>query len=81
MKNLLLPTFPEVSSIQGSIHIRQDLTTHSITVYFKDWTLWDENTVEVHISGSLLHFIESDGNLAGIKAFSTNATQSSGVQL
>ena len=65
-----LATFPEVSSFLGNIHIRQCLSTHSVTIYFKDWNLWHDSTQQVEISDSLIHFIEPGSAIVGVKIFS-----------
>lgn len=69
MKNLL-PISPEVSTALGTLYIRQDLLNQSLTVYFKDWHLWDTDTVQTEISSFLTHFVEPDGKVVGIKVFS-----------
>jgi len=71
MKNLL-PTSPEISTDLSNLHIRTDLINRSITVYLRDWNLWDVETSQVKISSSLIHFIEPDNTLAGIKVFSND---------
>lgn len=62
-----LPTFSEVDSSLGNLHVRQDLTNHSVTVAFKPWHLWDWDTEQIQMTNLLLHFVEPDGTVAGIK--------------
>ena len=73
--NNLLPTSPEVSSSLGTLHIRQDLTNHSVSIYFKHWNLWHVDTSQVEISKNVIHFVEPDGEIVGIKCFSAMGDQ------
>lgn len=65
-----LPAFPSIESSVGRLQTRHDLVNHSITIGFKDWTEWNEDTIQVQISEKLIHFVESDGSIVGIKVFS-----------
>ena len=65
-----IPTPPEISSSFGNYLLRQDLTNYSVTIYLKDWSLWDADTEQVPISSTLIHFIQpEDGQIVGIKVF------------
>ena len=68
--NNLLPISPEVSTNLSNLHIRFDLVNRSVSVYFKDWNLWDVSTQEVEITDSLIHFQQSDREICGVKIFS-----------
>ena len=68
--NNLLPISPEVSTNLSNLHIRFDLVNRSVSVYFKDWNLWDVSTQEVEITDSLIHFLEPGSAIVGIKLFS-----------
>ena len=74
MKNLL-PISPEVSTDLSNQHIRFDLINKSVSVYFKDWTLWAVDTSQVEITEFLIHFIQPDGEIVGIKCFSAGENQ------
>ena len=64
---MLLPTFPEIDSSLGNLHVRQDLTLHSVTVLFKPWHHWDVDTYQVRVTDLLVHFVEPGGSIVGIK--------------
>lgn len=61
--------FPAIESSCGSLDMRQDLTDHAVTIYFRDWESWDMVTKEVEINELLIHFVESSGEVVGIKVF------------
>ncbi|GAA0406237.1 hypothetical protein GCM10009133_13600 [Cocleimonas flava] len=65
-----IQTKPEMSSAFGSLSMRQDLINHSVTIGLKDWSLWDLDTEQVQFSKSIIHFIQPDGELVGLKVFS-----------
>ncbi len=63
-------SFPELSGAFGHLVTRHDLVNHSITIGFKKWMDWDVDTDQIQISETLIHFVESDGQIVGIKVFS-----------
>ena len=65
-----LPHSPEMISAFGNLSIRQDLINHSVTIGIKDWSLWDLDTEQIQFSKSIIHFIQPDGELVGLKVFS-----------
>ena len=65
-----IPHSPEMASSFGKLKIRQDLINYSITIGFKDFTDWHLDTIEVQISPTIIHFVEPDGELVGLKVFS-----------
>ena len=69
MKNLL-PISPEVSTDLSNLQIRFDLINRSVCVYFKDVNLWDVDTSQIEITESVIHFIEPDSVIVGVKVFS-----------
>ena len=68
-----LPTFPELSVTMGDRHIRHNLIDHSVTLYIKDWTQWNESTQQVRISSTLWHFVQPDGEIVGLKVHRESA--------
>ena len=48
---------------------RIDLQQGTLTTAFKDWFSWHWDTEQVAVAHNLIHFIEPDGTLVGIKAF------------
>ena len=48
---------------------RIDLQQGTLTTAFKDWFSWHWDTQQVAVADNLIHFIEPDGALVGIKAF------------
>ncbi len=73
--NNLLPTFPEISIDLANLHIRTDLINRSVSIYFNDVNFWDVDTSQVQISESLIHFIEPESAIFGIKCFSVKGDQ------
>jgi len=51
--------------------VRIDLQQGTLTTAFKDWFSWHWDTQQVAVADKLIHFIEPDGALVGIKAFSS----------
>ena len=65
-----LPHSPEMITAFGNLSIRQDLINHSVTIGFKNFTDWDLDTEQIQFSKSIIHFIQPDGELVGLKVFS-----------
>ena len=65
-----LPHSPEISTAFGNLSMRQDLINHSVTIGLRDYTDWHLDTEQVQISSSIIHFIQPDGELVGLKVFS-----------
>ncbi len=65
-----VPQSPEIETSFGSLSIRQDLDNHSVTIGLKDFLTWDVDTEQVLISKTIIHFIQPDGELVGLKVFS-----------
>ena len=65
-----LPTFPEIVLSSGTLHIRHDLTNQSITISLIAFEQWDVDTVEKQVNSQLIHFIQPDNSLVGVKIFS-----------
>ena len=65
-----LPISPEVSSDLSNLHIRFDLINRSVSVYLKDWSLWDVDTSQIEISENIIHFTQPDSAIVGVKIFS-----------
>ena len=63
-------SFPELSGAFGHLQTRHDLLNHSITIGFKEWMSWDVDTDQIQISETLIHFVEPDERIVGIKVFS-----------
>lgn len=61
--------FYAIESTFGNLDMRQDLTDHAVTIYLKDWDSWDMDTKEVEINEMLIHFVETSGDVVGIKVF------------
>ena len=61
---------PEMTSSFGSLATRQDLENYSITIGIKDFESWHLDTEQVQISNTVIHFIQPDGELVGLKVFS-----------
>ena len=64
-----LPHSPEMITAFGNLSIRQDLINHAVTIGIKDWSLWDIDTQQIQFSESIIHFIQPDGELVGLKVF------------
>ncbi len=64
-----ISNFPAIQSSFGNIAMRQDLTDHAVTIYFKEQDSWDQDTKEVQINEMLIHFVETSGAIVGIKVF------------
>ncbi|MEN8214743.1 MAG: hypothetical protein ABFR19_10315 [Pseudomonadota bacterium] len=73
-----LPIFPETSLSLGSLYVRHDLVTQSITVYLKAWHLWDLDTRQIEIAAGVYHFVEPDGDLVGIRSCSIDGVRQEG---
>lgn len=65
-----IPHSPEMIIALGNLSIRQDLINHAVTIGIKDWSLWDLDTEQIQFSKSIIHFIQPDGELVGLKVFS-----------
>ena len=65
-----LPTFPEIVLSSGSLHVRHDLTNQSITIGLIAFDQWNVDTVEKQVNPQLIHFIEPDSVIVGVKIFS-----------
>jgi hypothetical protein len=74
-----LPISPETDVSLGSLYVRHDLVSQSVTIYLKPWVQWDLNTQEVNITTSIIHFVEPDGDLVGIKSFASNGFRVGGT--
>ena len=61
-----LPTYPEIESSLGVLHIRQGLIDHSTTILLSDPNQWSPNTEQVWINDRIMHFVDPDGNVLGI---------------
>jgi len=71
--NQFIAHSPELIQDFGSLHLRQDLINQCITIGIKEFNDWDIDTKEVEISKTVIHFIEPDGELVGVKIFSGGA--------
>ncbi len=56
--------------ILASLAIRQDLLNFAVTIGIKDFSFWDLDTEQIQISETVIHFIQPDGELVGLKVFS-----------
>ena len=65
-----LPTFPEIAGSLGSLHVRHDLTNQNITIGILDFDEWHVDTVEKQVNPQLIHFVEPDSAIVGVKIFS-----------
>ena len=65
-----IPLPPEIASSFGKLKLRQDLINYSITVGIKDFDEWDLDTEQVQISKTIIHFVQPNGELVGLKVFS-----------
>ena len=65
-----LPISPEVSTDLSNLQIRFDLINRSVSVDFKDVNLWSVDTSQIEITENLIHFVEPDSVIVGIKCFS-----------
>ena len=74
--NNFLPTSPEISTDLANLHIRTDLIQNSVSIYLKDWNLWDVDTLQVKLSENVTHFIQPNEEIVGVKVFSNNDTLS-----
>lgn len=58
---------PEIFTNFGRLQLRQNLINHSVTIGIKNFSDWDEGTEQVKISKSVIHFIQPNGELVGLK--------------
>lgn len=65
-----IPHSPELDQAFGTLHLRQDLINQCITIGIKRFNDWDIDTKEVQISPTVIHFVQPDGELVGIKVLS-----------
>ena len=68
--NNFLAISPEISTVCGNLFVRHDLIHNSVSVYFKHWNLWDVDTSQVELSENVIHFIQPNEEIVGIKVFS-----------
>ena len=47
--------------------VRIDLHCKSVTIAFTDWSNWHVDTAQVEVASGVIHFVEPDGRLVGIK--------------
>jgi hypothetical protein len=67
---------PELNGSIGTLKFRSNLDENSITVGLKDFRAWNLDTLQFQISDTLIHFIEPDGKLVGIRICACQCTQS-----
>jgi hypothetical protein len=65
----LLSHPPELSGHLGNLSIRSSLEDFSIIVGMKGWNTWHLDTQQKFIAPNLIHFLEPDGTIVGIKCF------------
>lgn len=75
---MIKSNFPSIESSLGNLNIHQNLDDFGTTIYFKDWMSWDVDTEEVSINKFLTHFVESSGEVVGIKVFGDPGTEDEG---
>ncbi len=66
-----IQNFPTIEISAGDLHLRQSLNEHAITIYLKHWLCWDVDTREVQVSEQLIHFVEPNGEIVGLKVFNS----------
>ena len=54
----------------GSLKVRCDFDRKSVTIGLREFFEWHVDTIESHIAPQILHFVEPDGTLVGLKIFS-----------
>ena len=69
-----LATFPEIDGTLGTLRIRYDIENKCMTIGLKDFALWHIDTEQVQISKDVIHFIQPDNTLVGVKTFSDGGT-------
>ena len=57
----------EIEMTLGAILVRTDLDQNSVTVGFKPWFEWDVNTEQVRIDAGVIHFIQPDNTIIGLR--------------
>jgi len=61
---------PELDTSMGGLRSRTNLDDHSISIYLRNWSDWHWDTEQVSISPQVIHFVEPNGNIVGLKVFS-----------
>lgn len=61
---------PQMVSSFGSLKLIQDLVDYHITIEIKDSNDWHVNTKQLKVSKNVIHFLEPDDELVGIKILS-----------
>ena len=51
----------------GKLLVRTDLDQNSVTVGFRQWFEWDVDTRQVEIAPGVIHFIQPDDTIIGLR--------------
>ena len=57
----------EIEMTLGGILVRVDLDQNSLTIGLKPWLEWDVNTEQVRIDTGVIHFIQPDNRIIGLR--------------
>jgi hypothetical protein len=57
----------EIEMTLGAILVRTDLDQNSVTVGFRPWFEWDVDTRQVEVQTGVIHFIQPDNSIIGLR--------------
>ena len=60
--------FLELSVPVAGHYVRIDLHEGTVTTAFRPWFSWHPDTRQQRISDQLVHFVEPDGRLVGVRS-------------
>ena len=57
----------EIEMTLGNLLVRTDLDQNSVTLGFRQWFEWDVDTRQIEIDTGLIHFIQPDETIVGLR--------------
>ena len=72
--------FSDMYVTTGALNVRFDFEQQWLTVAFLPWFDWHIDSVQAELAPGLVHFIEPDGRIVGVKIF-PQATDSGGLAI